>query len=190
MYYGGGGLGGQYHGAKVQKNRLLCTLHHENGIIFIFSSQKPLTILHLFTIFVYFAAFFMISTVAVAVCLGGVPRSRWRCVSTGGGVPPSSSWWPVPRWCATASSTSVASFAYLQPIRTQPHPPPAPSEARGVLLIRFKKKRKKIVWIVLICPAQTKKQAGLLHQKPCTQIVQTDNKHYRIIAVSSCKSYK
>ena len=80
--------------------------------------------------------------------------------------------------------------AYLQPDPDSPHPPPAPSEARGVLLIRFKKKEKKMVWMVLFSPAQTKKQAGLLHQKPCTQIVQTDNKHYRIIAVSSCKSYK
>lgn len=188
MYVCGDGLGGQYHGAKVQKNRLLCNLHHENGVTFIFSSQKPFTILHLFTKFVYFVAFFMVSTVAVAVCLGGGLHGGG--VSTGGGVPPSPSWWPVPRWCATASSASVVSFAYLRPDLDSPRPPPAPSEARGVLLIRFKKKRKKMVWMVLISPAQTKKQAGLLHQKSCTKIVQTDNKHYRIIAVLSCKSYK
>jgi hypothetical protein len=44
--------------------------------------------------------------------------------------------------------------------------------------------------MVLICPAQTKKQAGLLHQKPCTQIVQTDNKHYRFTAMPCRISYK
>jgi len=97
---------------------------------------------------------------------------------------------PPPHHHTTPPPHHHTTKAYLQRIRTQPHPGRSGSEARGDLLIRFKKKRKKIVWMVLFCPAQTKKQAGLLHQKPCTQIVQIDNKHYLIITVLSYKSYK
>ncbi len=54
-------------------------------------------------------------------------------------------------------------LAYLQTIRTQPHPPPAPSEAQAVPFVTFSIREKKIVWVVLFSPTQTKKQAGLLH---------------------------
>ena len=90
----------------------------------------------------------------------------------------------------TSQSVLLRTFAYLQPICTQSHPGRPGSEAQGVHFVTFSNRAKKIVWIVLLCPTQTKKQAGLLHQKPCTKIIQTDIKHYRIIAVSSCKSYK
>ena len=114
---------------------------------------------------------------AYRVCVGvSVSVSRCRCRCTG-----------VRLGVGVGVSVYLCIFAARS---RQPTPTPSASEARGVLLIRFKKKEKKIVWMVLICPAQTKKQTGLLHQKPCTQIVQTDNKHYRIIAVSSYKSYK
>lgn len=126
MYYVCGGLGGQYHGAKVQKKRLLNTLHHGNGVTFIFSSQKPFTILYLFTKFVYFMASF--STVAVSPlvavcllllhggqCLGGVPRS------------------PVPRW------PPLHICGQLIGSRTQARPR---ARRRVFFLIRFKKKKK------------------------------------------------
>ena len=49
--------------------------------------------------------------------------------------------------------------AYLQPYPDSPHPPPAPSEARGVLLIRFKKKKKKwFGWYYFAQPKPKNKQ--------------------------------
>jgi len=59
----------------------------------------------------------------------------------------------------TSQSDVLRTFAYLQPICTQSHPPPPRNEARDALCNTIDQNETKISWIILFYPFATKNKA-------------------------------